>query len=45
MNSSRPFVTLRLPTRSVGLFFFGTLFGTLFAALCACAHGGEPPTP
>ncbi len=45
MNSSRPFVTLRLPTRSVGLFFFGTLFGTLFAALCACAHGGEPATP
>ena len=34
MNSSRPLVNLRLPTRSVGLL--------LLAALCACAHGGEP---
>lgn len=41
MNPGRRLVTLRLPTRPVGLLFFTALF----AALCACAHGGEPATP
>lgn len=41
MNFSRPLVNLRLPARPVGLLFFPALF----AALSACAHGGEPATP